>query len=135
MTLDDTEERIRRLGQFLPRMELGFDFGHWAGGETQADGSITMPYYVFSEQASELIAALPVVPGFAWPDWVGSPEAQSLLTDHARIEEATAEQLAKLTTAIVRSDRFTEGSIAGTFESGLLAAIVRRARALTVSAG
>jgi hypothetical protein len=33
-------------------------------------------------------------------------------------------------TAIVRSDRFVEGSMAGAFESGLLAAISRRAAAL-----
>jgi hypothetical protein len=32
----------------------------------------------------------------------------------------------------VRSDRFTEGSLAGAFESGLLTAILRRAKALSV---
>ena len=35
-----------------------------------------------------------------------------------------------LLTAIIRSDRFTEGSIAGAFESGLLARIARRAASL-----
>ena len=108
----------------------GFDFGHWGGSETQPDGSITMPYYVFSAQAQELIAALPVTPSFSWPEWIKTPEAQMLLADHARIAEASADQLVKLTTAIVRSDRFTEGSIVGAFESGLLTAIVRRAQVL-----
>jgi len=92
-----------------------------------------MPYFVFSDQARELIAALPVTPGFAWPDWTRTEEAQTLIADHARIAEASADQLVKLTTAIVRSDRFTEGSIAGAFKSGLLAAIVRRAKLLTAT--
>jgi len=35
-----------------------------------------------------------------------------------------------LLTAIVRSDRFVEGSIEGAFRSGLLARISRRAEAL-----
>ena len=38
--------------------------------------------------------------------------------------------MAMLLTAIVRSDRFVEGSIEGAFQSGLLAAICRRAAVL-----
>ena len=131
---DDIDERLRRLAQFLPNLDpAGFDFGHWAGSETLPDGSITMPYYDFSDRALELIAAMPVMHGFAWRDWIGTEEAQTLLTNHAQIAEASADQLVKLTTAIVRSDRFIEGEIAGAFESGLLAAIVRRAKVLSRS--
>lgn len=110
-----------------------FDFGHWDGGETLPDGSITLPYYVFSDRARELIAALPVTPGFNWPEWMKTEEAQGLVADHERIAKASADQLVKLTTSIVRSDRFTEGSIAGAFESGLLEAIIRRAQVLAAS--
>jgi hypothetical protein len=46
---------------------------------------------------------------------------------------ATQEELAKLLTAIIRSDRFVEGSLEGAFESGLLAAICRRAAVLLES--
>ena len=45
------------------------------------------------------------------------------------------EQLGWLLTAIVRSDRFVEGSIEGAFASGLLARIARRAAALLGTAG
>ena len=44
--------------------------------------------------------------------------------------DAPVEDIGKLITAIVRSDRFVEGSIAGAFESGLLLGIARRAAAL-----
>lgn len=132
----NTEDQIRRLAAWLPAIDgPGFDFGHWDGGETRPDGVITMPYYVFSARARELIAALPVTMGFNWPDWMKMEEAQALVADHARIAEASADQLVKLTTAIVRSDRFTEGSIVGAFESGLIGAIARRAAVLTGSPG
>ena len=51
-------------------------------------------------------------------------------SDPEAVAAATPEQLAWLLTAIVRSDRFVEGSIEGAFESGLLARIARRAAAL-----
>ncbi len=93
------------------------------------DGSTQMPYYEFSAEARELISRLPVTP-FDWPSWMKTDEAQRLVRDHGAIATASADQLVKLTTAVVRSDRFTEGSVAGAFESGLLAAIARRAATL-----
>jgi hypothetical protein len=114
----------------LPRLESGdFDFGRWAGGERQADGSILMPYYDFSRDALDLIGALPVTV-FPWPEWTQTDEARALLADHARIAHATPQQLVKLTTALVRGDRFGEGTLASAWGSGLLMAIVRRAAAI-----
>jgi hypothetical protein len=43
---------------------------------------------------------------------------------------ASPDDLARLLTAIVRSDRFVEGSLVGAFESGLLTRIAQRAAAL-----
>ena len=51
---------------------------------------------------------------------------------HGRVAHATAEQLTKLSTSLVRGDRFSEGTLAWAFESGLLLAIVRRAAALAL---
>ena len=47
-----------------------------------------------------------------------------------RVATMTPDELERLVTAIVRSDRFVEGSIEGAFQSGLLARISRRAAAL-----
>lgn len=122
---------LQRLAALRPKLERpGLNFGKWAGGERNPDGSITMPYYDFSPEALELLQGLPVVP-FDWPTWMAAEEAQRLIGNHDEIAAATAEQLIKLTTAIVRSNRFTDGSLAGAFESGLLAAIARRAEVLT----
>lgn len=121
---------LRKLAPFLPALESGtFDFGHWEGGQTGADGTITAPHYVFSQQGLDLISAMPVHP-FDWTKWMGTAEAQALIANRANIVSATPEQLVKLATSLVTSDRFTEGSLAGAHESGLLTEIVRRASVL-----
>jgi hypothetical protein len=71
-----------------------------------------------------------VVPGFDWRSWLDGPDGRSLREDPDAVARATHEQLERLLTAIVRSDRFVEGSIEGAFRSGLLARISRRAEAL-----
>jgi Family of unknown function (DUF6508) len=71
-----------------------------------------------------------VIAGFEWQPWLASGPGARLRDDRAAVSEATADDLAKLLTAIIRSDRFVEGSLAGAFESGLLAAIASRARVL-----
>lgn len=54
---------LRKLAPFLPALESGtFDFGHWEGGGTGPDGTISAPHYAFSQQALDLISAMPVHP-------------------------------------------------------------------------
>ncbi len=67
---------------------------------------------------------------FDWPTWARTPEAQALHDDRPTLAAATPGQLKKLVTAVVREDRFNEGALGGSFESGLMAAIARRAAAL-----
>lgn len=75
-----------------------------------------------------------MIDGFDWRTWLAGPAGARLRDDRAALAEATPEDLARLLTAIVRSDRFVEGSIAGAFESGLLTAIARRAARLIAEA-
>jgi hypothetical protein len=46
---------------------------------------------------------------------------------------ATPDQLSRLATALLRQDRFSEGSLGADFASGLMAAIARRAAVLAES--
>ena len=129
---DDAVDRLRRLAGFIPELEQSdFEIGRWAGGDRRADGSYTMPYYEFSDRSLEVIANLPAIPGFDWPAWLKTPRAQELTAKPIGVANASLEELVRLTTAIVRSDRFSEGSIAGAFESGLILAVARRAATLT----
>jgi hypothetical protein len=127
---DDRRARLARLARWLPELEKpGFDFGRWAGGDRTANGAIQMPYFDFSARALELLRDMPVEV-LDWGTWLQTDEAKSLLADHALIGSATAEQIVKLSTALVRGDRFSEGTLAWAFKSGLLVALVRRAGVL-----
>ena len=118
----------------LPILEApDFSAGHWDGGERRPDGSMTVPYFELSEDAMAVlrsIGASALVQPFDWMTWAGTPEAQALRNDRAALAAAAAAQLGKLLTMLVREDRFVEGALGESFESGLIAAIARRAAVL-----
>jgi hypothetical protein len=122
---------LRALADVLPALEApDADFGHWELPPPR-DGVHSLGWFEFGPTAEAWRKAVAtgdwIVVGFDWRAWLASDEGRSLQDDRAAIANATPEQLGWLLTAIVRSDRFTEGSIAGAFESGVLAAISRRA--------
>ncbi len=128
-------DRLRRLAEQAAIIERpGFDFGHWAGSEKQPDGSITMPYFSFSPEAQALVGAMPVEV-FDWRKWSSTEEARSFFADPSTVADASPEQLIKLSTSLVRGDRFDEGALVGAVESGLVAALARRAAVLVRGAG
>ncbi|MEX1169553.1 MAG: DUF6508 domain-containing protein [Chloroflexota bacterium] len=133
----DLTERLRALADVLPMLEApDASFGHWELPPPR-DGVHSLGWFEFGPTAGAWRTAVAqgdwIVGGFDWRAWLTSDEGRFLHDDPAAIAGATPDQLARLLTAIVRSDRFVEGSIAGAFESGVLAAISRRASALLVS--
>ena len=125
--------RLRRLARYRPALEGRMDFGLWAGGERLADGSIQMPWFAFSDEAQAFIQSLyeaEWVQPFDWMAWLSTPEGRRLMSDRSEVEAASTEQLTRLVTALVRQDRFAEGALAAAYESGMLAAIARRAEEL-----
>lgn len=131
----DLRERLAAIGAFRAELESpGFDAGRWhASHPTVDDPDVwTMPWFELSDRAEAFVAALAgiMISDFDWPSWMGMPEGQALSSDHAAVAAADPTQLAKLATAVIRSDRFNEGAIASCFESGLMTAIAERAEAL-----
>ncbi|MBA2381848.1 MAG: hypothetical protein H0V73_07030 [Chloroflexi bacterium] len=130
-------DRLRALADLAPLLESpAADFGHWEVPAPR-DGVGSLGYYVFGPVGEAFLAAVAAgrwISVFDWCSWLDEPEGRRLRDDPDAIATATADQLSRLLTAIVRSDRFSEGSIAGAFESGLLARIGRRAAALVAAA-
>jgi hypothetical protein len=131
----DLVDRLRPLAELVPVLEApDADFGHWQDGSGGTDGVLHLPWFEFGPAADAFRAAVGrggwVIVGFDWMTWLQSDEGQALRDRPGAVETATPEQLGHLLTAIVRSDRFVEGSIAGAFESGLLTRIAERAAAL-----
>jgi Family of unknown function (DUF6508) len=97
-------------------------------------GELIMPSYSFSSEADEFIRTCYdcgwIRTDFDWITWINTPEAIKLRNSPDAVEQATPDQIAKLLTALVRQERFSDGTLASAFNSGLLRAILRRAAAL-----
>ena len=90
----------------------------------------------YEELGLEFIAAVTragrMVP-FDWATWSQTAEGQRLLGEPSHISTATADQLGKVLTTLIRHERFSEGTLNEALESGLLLAIAQRAEALLKS--
>ena len=111
-------------------------FGQWAGGERLPDGSIQMPWYELSPEPAQFVddvrGAGWVTP-FDWPAWLSSPDGERLVRDPQAVADASPDDLGRLLTALVRQERFGDGTLAAANDSGLLAAIARRAEILAAT--
>jgi hypothetical protein len=128
-------EALLALAAFVPVLEADdFVAGAWHKSELLADGSWTMPWYELSDTALAFLRAVGgggwLRPGFDWPTWARTPEAQALRFDRVALSSATTDQLANLLTGLIREDRFNEGALGDSFESGVMLAIARRAAAM-----
>jgi hypothetical protein len=111
------------------------EHARWEGGEqvdtTAVDGVqrpvYQMPYVIYSEAVNRIVQSLyelgAVVP-FNWHEWEG---VQRYRMGHG-LEAAPVSDAVRLLTAIIRADRFTEGTIAVTLEDGTLPAALQRLR-------
>ncbi|MEX1170969.1 MAG: DUF6508 domain-containing protein [Chloroflexota bacterium] len=123
--------RLRISGAFADELGApGFVAGRWHRSEPARHdpGVWTMPWFELSDRAEAFVRALGgILEPFEWTAWLPTPEAQALYHDREVLAAATPEQLSKLATAIIRSDRFTEGALGEAFDVGVMAAIARRA--------
>jgi hypothetical protein len=124
---------LRVLAGWADALAAGFPPGRWQGGDADAAGVITMPWYERSDElarfASDMAGAGLVRP-VGWMAWAATPEAQRFIGDPTAIAEAGPDDIVFLVTTIIRGERFSDGQIAGAYERGTLLALARRARAL-----
>ncbi len=127
---------LRRLAAYEPVFgDPGFSPGTWEGGRPGEHGVIQMPWFSYNETVDRFhreLAALEWIYPFDWPAWAATPEGGRLISDPDAIATASAADLAKVLTSIVRGDRFHEGALAAAFERGTIGAITRRAAELVL---
>lgn len=68
-----------------------------------------------------------VNPDFNWPKWYTSPRAVALLNDNTAVKDASCDDLVRITTTIIRADRFAEGTMRSAYLTGLVERIGLRA--------
>ena len=113
------------LRQALAALEADDDHGTWRGGERLDDGSIAMPWMDTSDvvlRAAAAASGVGAIVVFAWPQWSGLDRYR----DPAAFTGAPIADVARAITAMVRSDRFSEGSLAGAADAGVLPAALHR---------
>jgi hypothetical protein len=134
-------ERWDELWSAIEEVEDEGEHTTWGGGEQVMrviDGVeapvTTMPYAIYSEAVERLRGAIGhaglVVP-FGWMDWDGLQRYRSSRS----MEGAPVADALRLVTAIVRSERFSDGSIGGALDSGLLLTALGRIRRWLREAG
>lgn len=98
---------------------------------TGDDGTIVLGWYEFSPGAQAFLDDLGGwIEPFDWPAWASSAEGQALLGHPEAVASAAADDLRKLMTVYVRSERFGDGTLEAAFGSGMVTAIIRRAAVL-----
>jgi hypothetical protein len=90
------------------------------------DGIISMPYFKTSETIDKFLKIVHNLPLMVVFDWSGWEEGTNMINDidfdYDKIDIPTK---CKIITAIVRKDRFCEGTIASAFEDGLILKILK----------
>lgn len=111
-------ERWVELSSAVDAVEEESEHTTWEGG-----------YAVYSAATDRMVRALydlgAIVP-FDWPNW---DRVEGYRTDGGTaLQEASVADAVRMVTAIVRADRFTEGTIGAELEAGTLLAALRRLR-------
>ena len=125
-------DRLRRLGRHLPVLEApAFSFGSWVASQTDEAGVIHLGWFEPSPGAEAFLAdARALVTPFDWPSWAASAAGRALLDDPTAVASASSDDLGRLLTTLIRSERFGDGTLESAFKRGMLTAIVRRAAVL-----
>lgn len=123
---------------FLPRFQSpGFTAGTRRGGAAAEDGVLQLPWVELSGDLRRFVATLygqGAIVVFDWASWAHSTGAR-LADDPGALARADIDDLRRLLTAIVRQDRFSEGSLLGAFDSGLIVRILERVAELVAKEG
>lgn len=129
VTTPSLAARLRRLADLLPAIEAE---GFVAATVRIEDGMV--PYTIYAPEIDELHRRVYddgwILWGFDWMTWGRTEEGRRLAEDGQAMVSATPEQLARVLTALVRSERFAEGTLAGAAESGLIQRVLQRAAVL-----
>lgn len=105
----------------------GADVVTWTESTRRADGVLVLGYPVYCDEWDRVHRALggvhAIVP-FAWPDWPDLPRYHG----GGDLSSAPAADAVRLITAVVRSERFGDGSIAAALGNGLFRSALARLR-------
>ena len=119
-----TQQDWQPLIELIPKVESTSKFGEWASAEKNEEVNILFPYCIEAPIVSQflhIVYRLPIIISFDW----GASETGKTSYDDFDLDTLDLPAKCKLITAIVRSDRFCEGTLVSAFESGLILRILK----------
>jgi len=121
-----TREDWQPLMNLIPEIEEALSFGEKGGGKQDEDRVMQLPFvipaYVVT-QFVDIVYEMPLMVSFDWPSW---EEGQKMLNDPGfDFDSIDIPTKCKLITAIIRNDRFADGTLVQAFESGLVLEILK----------
>ena len=131
---DFSKENLKALADFWPVFaNPKFVWEIEKGIEPKVKGEFIMPQRIWDKEATafhNMVYKEEWVVDYDWTEWVNTEEFKKMMESPNGIETATSVQLAKLITALVRKERFCEGTLSEASSTGLLERITRRASQL-----
>jgi hypothetical protein len=128
---------LAALAAFAPKFrEPGVTFGGWAEPQGSGlEGDFIHPGYfkgnaLFDEFHSAMYKWGWVSDEFDYHEWMNTHAAEKLRSDPRTIGKATADDLLKLVTVLMRGEYWSDGSLAKTLERGILLAAAERAESI-----
>ena len=121
------EESWLALWQAADALAAAPEHSTWDRGEADSSGIRHLPYVTYDDAVFRFRAALMAAVGlvvFDWGQWGGIDRYRG----GAGLEESSVADAARLATAVIRSERFFEGSIGYSIDNGTFDAIIARLR-------
>ena len=130
-SIEFLKEQLRDLADFWP-VFANPKFVYEVQDEVkEKKGVNTIPSSSLSPEAKDFNKMIYqegwILDGFDWPEWAQTDEFKDLFSKPEALAKASADQLAMLLTALLRKERFCEGTMASACSDGLLAGITQRA--------
>jgi hypothetical protein len=131
--------RLDSIVAFLPLFESpDFKFGHWVTSRPEEPEALIFPHFSLSGTARKFVQTAYdcgwVLSDFDWGSWAETAEAVDLCESRSALDNASPEQLSKLLTCQIRADRFVDGALSKSIDSGELTNILSRAQTIRAEA-
>lgn len=130
---EPTVADLRAVAAFTEALTLSaLVVGTWHGGVPEREGaSIQWPWVQYTPVVNEWVDSLyehHVVVDYGEPGW--DERMQAFAVDPGRLRSADLLTVRKVLTTVVRRERFCDGAIESSFETGLVQAAMVRLRVL-----
>ena len=125
-----SDESINSILQYLPYFSKNNTFGEWKGSDENEDGVKTFPHLIYSTEVNQFVKLLyrtNFIVSFDWGKW---DEGRKIISDKNLIQKSDLLTLRMLITAVVRNDRFCEGSLLSSIENKTILTILQRLKTL-----